>query len=322
MNKRSGVLVFALAVPCTAAAAAAPAAATYAVSWPGGSHVRLHVTTQLPAGDGVLAMAQSWPGDAEPVASGGWPALVRNLSVRDGRGDACVAVAKGSDGWQLPSTCSGAVTLAYDVDYTILQRSHWPAHREAAFRDTDAVSIIGRSLFITRGATQPARVSFRVPHGWHVATPWRADGGTAFSVQTTDDLVDNLIAFSRHPLRRMFVNGFEVSVLSFGPWRSREAIVEDTLRAAIRRYTTSMPVPRPQPYLVVLHPQDDTGGESFRASFAMNASVTGGPKRPAEWQGRLAHEIFHYWNGSGTERYSAADVNAALAVVDGDDGRP
>ncbi|MGY4517089.1 putative metalloprotease with PDZ domain [Lysobacter sp. HA18] len=244
-----------------------------------------------------MVMAQSWPGDAEPVASGGWPALVQHLSIHDAHGHACAVVAKGSSGWDVAPTCRGALTLDYDVDYTPLQKSQWPAPRETAFRDARGVSIIGRSLFITRGPDAPSSVSFHLPPGWNVTTPWPVAKNNAFAPNSTADLVDNLFAFSERPLPRWSVNGFDVRVLSFGAWRDREAVVQTTVRAALERYTRMMPLSQPQSYLVVLLPQDDTGGESFRASFAMNTSMDAGADGTAELQRRVAHELFHYWNG-------------------------
>ncbi|WP_162823885.1 hypothetical protein [Lysobacter sp. TY2-98] len=293
---RNAVLALVLGI-CISPAFASSAAGTYSVSWPRADDVRIHVNAQLPTGDDRLGMAQSWPGDAEPVASGGWPALVRNLTVRNQAGDACTFVAKGSAGWQLAPACSGALTIEYDVDYDSLRKAGWPAPREAMFRDANAVALVGRSLFITRQGTGAARVTFALPRGWHVETPWSPITRATFMVPSNDDLTDNLIAFSDRTIPRWSTKDVDLHVLTFGVWRDRESTVRRTLQDALRRYVQSMPLPRRPPYLVILLPQNDTGGESFRASFAMNALLDGTRENAMAWQGRLAHEVFHYWNG-------------------------
>ncbi|WP_407910294.1 M61 family metallopeptidase [Lysobacter claricitrinus] len=260
--------------------------------------MRLHVTADLPLRDDRLRMAQSWPADAEPVATGSWPSLVSALRVTGSRGSACTATSAGSDGWRLEAGCTGPLRVEYDVDYAVLAAQHWPAPRESAFADADTFVATGRSLFITTQAMQAARVAFAVPRGWRAVTPWNRDGGTSrFRAESADDLVDNLFAITRMQPDTQAAGGFRVSTLAFGAWRARRADVSHVIRAALPRYIASMPTPHVQDYLVVLLPQADTGGESFRASFALNTTTPGDIATRAVWQNTIAHELFHYWNG-------------------------
>jgi predicted metalloprotease with PDZ domain len=293
MTARISLALVLLVWLCASPVRAAGDTADYLVSWPSDQRLQMHVAARLP-GNGDLEMAQSWPGDSEPVASGGWPALVSALVVKDAGGKTCAVSPSGSDGWRLPNTCRGVLDVEYDVDYSVLQELGWPGHREGAFRDSESLSLIGRSLFVTRASSMPARVSFTLPKGWQVAAPWPRQRSASFRVKSSKDLVDNLIAFSTRPFQRVSTGAFDVQILSLGSWRADRRQITRVVRAAMDRYAASMPIGVRQPYLLVLHPQSDSGGESFRASFAMNR---GNGEPTGVWQTRIAHELFHSWNG-------------------------
>jgi predicted metalloprotease with PDZ domain len=278
--------------------AGAPPAATYTIRILRMAPLKLGVVATLPADD-RLSMSTTRPGDIAALDGGGWPAIVDGLQVSDAGGSAIATISMGDAGWRLAKRpAAGAVTLRYQVDYAPLSKLGWPAPRESAYVDADNIVLAGRSLFVTTPRQTTSRVVIDAPQGWHVATPWqRARGGTGFRVGTTDDLVDNLFVLSRMRVDTLAAGHFNVGIVAIGHWRAARAQVRRIIAPVARQYVRMMPPAGSEAYLMVLMPQREHGGESFRNSFAMNLESAPTSANRAAWGNTLAHELFHYWNG-------------------------
>lgn len=271
--------------------------ARYVVQKADGSPTHLRITGVLPIADGRLQMANSWPGDSEPLASGGWPELVRNLRVRAHNGKLCTVTREGSKGWQLSTPCLGPVRVDYDVEYAALAAQSWPAPREAAYEDDNAFTATGRSAFITTTAMKGASVRFKLPSAWQAAAPWKRTSGSSYVASSTPDLTDNLFAIVRGQVHARRIGTHEVSVIAFGPWLAHRDEALRIAGSALTRFSALMPSGGPRRYLMVLLPQNERGAESLRASFALNARDLNDSGQHGAWRNMIAHEIFHAWNG-------------------------
>lgn len=244
-------------------------------------------------------MAQSWPGDIPEVAEAGWPGLIRNLRVVDADGREVQVTPAGPKGWTLATPIRGTLTLDYEIDLAPLAARGWPAPREAAFADYDHVSLIGRALFIYTPAQRESRVRFILPAGWQPVVPWpalRGASGTAF-VSSTEDLTENLVGFSRLAPDVVTAGGFRLKVVSFGHWQSARAEVRRVVGAVLPRLVATVGSRERADYLLVLLPHAESGGESFRASFALTLQASASRGNVEQWGNLIAHEVFHYWNG-------------------------
>jgi predicted metalloprotease with PDZ domain len=273
--------------------------ATYQLQVYVSPHTRIGVRATVPSLGSVLAMADSRPGDVPELADAGWPALVRQLKVADAGGHDVGVTKTGASGWSLARPVSGRLTLEYEVDYAPLAARGWPAPREAAFADADHLVVIGRSLFITTPAQRASEVHFALPSGWHAVTPWPSRGGARQSavVASTPDLSENLVAFLRGTPDVLTAGGFNLDVVSLGHWQPARVEVRRVLGAALQRLVDFVGFKDRADYLVVLLPQVDRGGESFRASFALTLDAAPSRANLDDWGNTIAHEIFHYWNG-------------------------
>jgi hypothetical protein len=56
-------------------------------------------------------------------------------------------------------------------------------------------------------------------------------------------------------------------------------------------------------------PIPDSGGESFRSSFALSQEDTPSAANVPYWGNLIAHEFFHYWNGSRLHGADYASTN-------------
>lgn len=271
-------------------------AAQYTVTRPAANSHRLLVSAALPINGTKLEMEQSWPGDAPEVGENGWPALVRDLRVADDSGRPLGYKLVGPAGWVLDSPYNGTIRLTYAVDYSALAASNWPAAREAAFADADHLVFSGRSLFITTSGTSNPEVHFRIGEGWRSIAPWPRLAAHRFRPTTTADLRGNLIVLTRSTPDATSAGGFEVTVVSMGHWKNVRSRTVEIIGSVIPSYVRMMG-PERASYTVVLLPISDSGGESYRNSFAFNVVKPPTVADSTEWGQTIAHEIFHYWNG-------------------------
>lgn len=260
---------------------------------------RIVVSATLPSAGAELRMAQSWPGDVQEVAEAGWPGLVRNLRVADAEGREVAVTNAGAKGWTLATPIRGTLTLDYEIDLAPLAARGWPAPREAAYADADHVALIGRALFIFTPAQRESRVRFTLPDGWQPVVPWpalRSASGSAL-VASTEDLAENLIAFSRVAPDVVVAGGFRLNVVSFGHWQSARAEVRRVVGAVLPRLVATVGSRDRANYVLVLLPHAESGGESFRASFALTLEASASRANIETWGNLVAHEVFHFWNG-------------------------
>jgi predicted metalloprotease with PDZ domain len=261
---------------------------------------KLEVTALVPIDGKELRMTDTRPGDVPEVGDNGWPALIRELQVSDERGRKLEIKPVDAKGWELIEPHKGRLKLAYQVDYSIPAAAGWPAPRETAFRDETHFLFVGRSAFITTTVTKASTVSFSLPAKWRAVAPWRAINPATFTVAKTSDLIENLIVFTNAATDRITAGGFNVSVTAMGHWQAVRPEIAALLRKVIPRYVKMFGGggdQRRENYSVILLPVLDTGGESYRGSFAFNVPKAPSKETLDEWGHTIAHEIFHYWNG-------------------------
>jgi predicted metalloprotease with PDZ domain len=302
----------ALLAGCALAAAAQESAslraATYEVRMPRVEPPRLAVRATLPIDGQALEMGTSRPGDIPEVDEEGWPGLVANLRVSNAAGEALEVKSAGAKGWLLAQPQSGMLTVEYEVDYGPLAARGWPAAREAAFADPDHFVLLGRSLFITTPASATAAVRFDLPKGWIPVSPWEA------GKVSPQDLTGNLLVFSRSEPDVLAADGFRLLVTAMGHWQAARPDVRAVLGPVIRQFVKVMGSDGQESYSVVLLPILDRGGEAFRHSFAMSLDVPPSAANRSDWGNTIAHEVFHYWNGS---RLRGADYGTSQWFQEG-----
>lgn len=284
--------IFILAAVLAAQPAGEPVAAKYQVRLLRVEPPRLAVSATLPIDGQALEMGTSRPGDVPEIDEEGWPGLVANLRVSDAAGKTLETKSAGPKGWLLAEPRSGLLTVEYEVDYRPLAARGWPAPREAAFADPDHFVLLGRSLFITTPASGAGAVTFDLPRGWIPVAPW--ESGKA----SPKDLTDNLLVLSRSKPDVMTAGGFRLLVTAMGHWQEARPDVRGVLGRVIRQFVKIMEYDEQESYSVVLLPILDRGGEAFRHSFAMSLDVPPSGADSTDWGNTIAHEIFHYWNGS------------------------
>ena len=295
LDRRS---TLALATGAMAAAAsplcAQPAVARYQVRFDPGATLRFFIQAELPAVGERLSMGDSYPAELPEMARQGWPALVSGFSAHDSAGPLPVALERNR--WRLSRPAQGVVRLAYQVDLGLFARAGWSSPLESAVVDDGVLAVSGRALFIT-GSDGPAEVQYVLPPGWRSVMPWNLTAGERYRVDSRTRLQDNMLAFSKRPPLIVGSAGFRLQVVPMGHWRPLEAPIRDALQRIVRRETAWVGWRGEDRFNVILTPVADSGGEAYHQSLAMCFAAPTVANRP-DWANFLAHEIFHYWNGS------------------------
>jgi predicted metalloprotease with PDZ domain len=242
-------------------------------------------------------MDDTRPAGVPELDSLGWPGLVSGLRVTDRAGRALAVARRGARGWMLERPETTTVTVEYDVDLGPLARLDWPAPREAAWRDSAHVVLVGRALFAFTAASRACRVAFELPARWRASTAWRATGPATFVAASAPELVENLLVLASEPPDEVTAGGFRLHVTSLGAWAADRDETRRLLAHAVRHHVAAMGFRGNADYVVVLLPQRERGGESYRHSFALNLEDPPGPASRTEMGNLVAHEIFHLWNG-------------------------
>src|SRR6188768_1660485 len=127
--------------------------ASYRVRMAPGSLV-LSVDATVPIAGSDFRMDSTRPADIPELDSLGWAGLLSRLTVSDATGRKLEVVRTGKSRWKLAQPLTGTIRLEYDVDYSLLGKRGWPAPREAAYADSSALVLVGRSLFLTTPAVR------------------------------------------------------------------------------------------------------------------------------------------------------------------------
>lgn len=244
-------------------------------------------------------METTRPSDVPEVGARGWPALVRNLRASDATGRSIAVTSTGTKGWELLQPHVGRLNIEYEVDYSVLASNDWPAPREAAFADARHLMLVGRSLFITTRGVGSSIVTFALPRTWRPVAPWRpmAKSENAFAVGAARDLTQNLIVLTQSDPVVVSAGGFRLFITAMGHWQGARPEVNRVLRGVLPRFVRLMGFEERENYSVILLPTLETGGESYRQSFAYTLDAVPTGVNRALWGHTIAHEVFHYWNG-------------------------
>ena len=288
--------------------------ARYRLTLVGVRPLRLSVEAELPMAGNRLVMASSYPAELAEMVGKGWPALIRNLVATDSAGRRIPLMPQGSDGWTLASS-TDQIRLRYVVDFSIFEQAGWSSPRESAVVDSEHAVLSCRALFITTEGLTGADVAIKTPNRWRAVAPWPSVGmnSQTFAVNSVADLTENMLVLTSRPPEQVTSAGFTLSIAAMGHWGPLAGLVRETMQTVLTLQTAMMGHRKTEHYSVILLPTSETGGEAYRQSFAYSHENPGSENRGV-WANTLAHELFHYWNGS---RLQGQDYSATQWFQEG-----
>lgn len=298
MGHFRGPLILATAFTCAmpVAALAQDPAAEYRLSWTDLTFPTAHVEAQLRVDAGRLQM---FPGLTWALGEEhGWASNVRNLTAADADGAPLdVELVEGA-AWTVGPYYDGRATITYDVDFSFATRAFETGNEQIAWLADRALFSTGFALFVYSETDAQAVVRISTPTGWSVATPWpERDDGT-FWIDNTNDLIRNVLTVGTgYGLEALHRGGMTVDIALMGGNEAAAPLIRQTFEKILDYYLRMFDFTSSGHFLIVVLPGPNDG-EGYMTSFA--SSQPDVPSRPdlLVWANSMAHEFFHYWNGS------------------------
>lgn len=227
--------------------------------------------------------------------------FVRNLEVKDDRGQVISSSYSGEGNWVLKGVKTGQwVRVQYNLltTHTNFNWDHVGGSDEAAFSNADGLFFTGYTLFIVPGMElKDITVNFSLPAGWNASTPWETLGERRFKAESARFLLNNCMVLGTHRQEFIRVNGMEMRIAISNKIAYSIPLVKKTMEKLIPAYREMFGgIPAPV-YLVAMSEERMTDGSAFRRSFSQIFADSTDEKGMATWAYIMAHEIFHLWNG-------------------------
>ena len=293
------LLLTAIVLHVTAAAALAQAPVTYRVSVPEPEHHWLQVEAVFPAGGRgplVLHMSRSSPGR---YAVHEFSKNIFELKAYDGAGRELPLARPASNQWRIAQH-DGTVRVVYKIYGDHIDGTYLGIDTTHAHMNMPATLIWAEGLEM-----RPARVTFVQPPGraWHVATQlFSTDDPLTFTAPNLQYLLDSPTEFSDHVLKTFTVKGPDGR--------------EETIRTAIHHLGTEADaqayadavakIARVQAMIFGELPDFEPGHYTFLADYLpwadgdgmehRNSTVVTGPRAVMQGLGTASHEFIHAWN--------------------------
>ncbi len=210
---------------------------------------------------------------------------------------------------------SSPLTITYNVSIEHAQRIRtfrenqgWPQHLRYQTMEPDhkedRTFWTGKALFIVGGTNSDIEVSFNLPKGWLVSTPWRriSRDNERFSVSDQSELISSLILVGQHSELIATSGKSKVTLAIAGEIRPYENTIHNTVEKYLKTYLKLFKDGPDENVLFIINPyqSDDHNGSEGRGitrsvSILMNDWLDETNRHL--WGPFLGHEVFHIWNG-------------------------
>ncbi len=211
--------------------------------------------------------------------------------------------------WRAGDGYTGPLRISYVVDLAFTQKPWPPSNEKAGTFDGKAIYLVTKSLFLGSVDDGPSRVSFELPDGARLVTPWNALQGqpNTFDVPTMQDLQRNTIVAGDFAADEIHAGPFTLRLVLLGDLRGSRHEASRALRAFALRYVRIFPETPKSAYLLTIFAANDEDGEAFEgsAAFVTRAPLT--REGTIMWANTQGHELFHLWCGQQIRGADEAD---------------
>lgn len=162
----------------------------------------------------------------------------------------------------------------------------------------------GKALFMVGGTNRDIEVSFNLPEGWLVSTPWRqiGDDKKRFEVSSQAELIDSLLLVGRHSEVIASANNTNVTLAIAGEIQPFEGLIHETIEKYLRTYHELFKGGPDDNVLFIINPYESENqkgleGRGIMRSVSILMDNWLDETNKHIWAPFLGHEIFHIWNG-------------------------
>lgn len=240
-----------------------------------------------------------------PEIEGGWATFVDFKSVTDQKGKPIDFAWNGElKKWELDMdiTENSVVNLNYQVELSH-DNYNWDAGggidgRPTVWKDS-TIFWTTSALFIYSGKTNnKSEISFDIPKSWKVSTAWVKLSGTTFSAKNTNELAFNLLMIGQHREEILTLDNMSITIATPANFEHRIGLIKQSLEKILPAYKDlfgELPIAN---YLVCASKNTIQDGEAYTNSFHQMFLDKNLEYNKMVWANTLAHEMFHYWNGT------------------------
>jgi predicted metalloprotease with PDZ domain len=242
-----------------------------------------------------------------PWLKNGWATFVQDLEIKQENGSSLspsVIEENGWGAWHVGVPDGTRVTLSYTVNLDHINFD-W---NKAGGRDSrpewknGALFAISRAFFIYSFIDEESEVTVNYPKNWALITPWEkvVNKPNTFYIPSKESLVSNLFVLGEFEKR---VAKFEGMTIQFAidktltPYSSK---LEAMLQKQLEYYSHVFGGAPNVKFAIGIRAADEDDGEAFVNSFnqVIEESTLSKENSNVIWANTLAHEMFHFWNGS------------------------
>lgn len=253
------------------------------------------VEVQMPVADGHIFM-NPFGADDQP---NGWGTFVEGLEIRDTKGTMLTAVTEPNASWRIADKYSGVVKLSYKVNLSFVYEN-WSAGNEQAGRYQDkSLFLVARPLFIVSTVDGKKQITFDLPAGWKVASPWLqvANSRSTFEAANQTDLLSNTMVLGEFTEHRFKKGPVDFTLALPGKMGEASNMIVPTLDKVLTAYTKLFDKTPKTKYLMTFFYDVQDDGEAYSRSAAFTSRDKVERNGLIIWGNFLAHEFFHFWNG-------------------------
>ena len=159
---------------------------------------------------------------------------------------------------------------------------------------------VAKALFIYPQAKmqETIKVTFNLPKEWKVSTPWFKVEEQTFKAQSLEALLNNALMLGAYHEQQISIDGMSILIAVEPVLAHRIGLFTQTLEKVLLVYKEIFGELPNATYLVCGSKHIFEDGEAFFNSFHQLFVDQDLEERRIVWGNVLAHEMFHYWNGT------------------------
>jgi predicted metalloprotease with PDZ domain len=156
------------------------------------------------------------------------------------------------------------------------------------------------ALFIYSGdyGNTTSEVIFELPHKWKVSTAWVPISENTFLAKNTHELAFNLLMIGQHHEELLSHDNMSITIATPANFEHRIGLIRQSLEKILPAYKTIFGELPTANYLVCASKNSVQDGEAYTNSFHQMFHDSNLEYNKMVWANTMAHEMFHYWNGT------------------------
>ncbi|MEP1035544.1 hypothetical protein [Ekhidna sp.] len=239
-----------------------------------------------------------------PEIEKGWAEFVEILSISNEEGESIDFEWNDlTREWDLNIRGNSIINLLYKVNLSH-DNHNWDSAGGIDGRPTvwldNTIFWATAGLFVYSKEEHPAEyeITFDVPVEWKISTAWVQSSNRIFIAKNSEELINNLLMMGNHSEKVIQVDNMSLTIATPSNFSHRIELIHKSLEQILPAYREIFGELPSANYLVCASKNEIQDGEAFRNSFHQMFQDKDLEHTKIVWANTLAHEMFHYWNGT------------------------